>query len=85
LGFVIPSAANDFKSIDIKAAVRMVNKVNQLVTPARPYSRTGRIFAGHLDSLIEINNRSKYLIPGATSGSGQINVQMTLIPFAEIF
>ena len=49
-----------------------VNIVNKLVT----------IFAGHLDSFIVINNHFKHLISTATSGSGQINVQMTLIPFA---
>jgi hypothetical protein len=49
-----------------------VNIVNKLVT----------IFAGHLDSFIVINNQLKHLFSTATSGSGQISVQMTLIPFA---
>jgi hypothetical protein len=49
-----------------------VNKVNKLVT----------IFAGNLGSFIMTNNQPKHLISTATSGSGQINVQMTLIPFA---
>ena len=56
-------------------AVRHTNTVNivkKLVT----------IFAGHLDSFIVINNQYNHLISTATSGSGQINVQMTLIPFA---
>jgi hypothetical protein len=49
-----------------------VNIVHKLVT----------IFAGHLDSCIVTNNHSKLLRINMTSGSGQINVQMTLIPFA---
>ena len=49
-----------------------VNIVKKLVT----------IFAGHLDSFIVINNHFKLLFSTATSGSGQINVQMTLIQFA---
>jgi hypothetical protein len=49
-----------------------VNIVKKLVT----------IFAVHPDSFIVINNQPKRLISTATSGSGQINVQMTLIPFA---
>jgi hypothetical protein len=40
------------------------------------------IFAGNLDSFIMINNHFKHLFSTATSGSGQINVQMTLIQFA---
>jgi hypothetical protein len=40
------------------------------------------VFAGHLDSFIVINNQFKRLRTTATSGSGQINVQMTLIQFA---
>jgi len=53
-------------------APNTANIVNKLVT----------IFAGHFDSFIVINNLSNHLISTATSGSGQINVQMTLIPFA---
>ena len=56
-------------------AVRHTNTVNivkKLVT----------IFAGHLDSFIVINNHFKHLFSTATSGSGQISVQMTLIQFA---
>ena len=49
-----------------------VNIVNKLVT----------IFAGHHDSFLVINNHFKHLFSTATSGSGQINVQMTLIPLA---
>jgi len=49
-----------------------VNIVKKLVT----------IFAGHLDSFIVTNNQLKRLKTTATSGSGQINVQMTLIQFA---
>jgi hypothetical protein len=51
-----------------------VNIVHKLVT----------IFAGHLDNFIVINNHFKHLYYTATSGSGQINVQMTLIQFAGI-
>jgi hypothetical protein len=54
------------------ASTNTVNIVNKLVT----------IFAGHLDSFIVINNHLKHLISTATSGSGQISVQMTLIQFA---
>jgi hypothetical protein len=49
-----------------------VNIVHKLVT----------VFAGHLDSFIVINNHFIHLISTATSGSGQISVQMTLIQFA---
>ena len=49
-----------------------VNIVNKLVT----------IFAGHLDSFVVTNNQLKRLKTTSTSGSGQINVQMTLIQFA---
>ena len=49
-----------------------VNIVHKLVT----------IFAGHLDSFVVINNQLKLLKATATSGSGQISVQMTLIQFA---
>jgi hypothetical protein len=49
-----------------------VNIVNKLVT----------IFAGHLDSCIVTNNQPEGLKTTVISGSGQINVQMTLIQFA---
>jgi len=49
-----------------------VNIVKKLVT----------IFAGHLDSCIVTNNQHEHLKTTATPGSGQINVQMTLIQFA---
>jgi len=49
-----------------------VNIVNKLVT----------IFAGHFDSFIVTNNQPERLLTTAISGSGQINVQMTLIQFA---
>jgi len=51
-----------------------VNIVHKLVT----------VFAGHLDSFIVINNQLKRLETTATSGSGKISVQMTLIQFAGI-
>ena len=40
------------------------------------------IFADHPDSFIVTNNQTKHLKTTVTSGSGQISVQMTLIPFA---
>ena len=51
-----------------------VNIVKKLVT----------IFAGHLDSFIVTNNHFNHLKTTVTSGSGQISVQMTLIPFVGI-
>ena len=54
------------------ASTNTVNIVNKLVT----------IFAGHLDSCIVTNNQPERLKTTVTSGSGQINVQMTLIQFA---
>ena len=50
-----------------------VNIVHKLVT----------IFAGHLDSLIMINNLFDRLKTTVTSGSGQISLQITLISFAR--
>jgi hypothetical protein len=55
-----------------KTAYNTVNIVKKLVT----------IFAGHLDTFIVINSQFKRLKTTVTSGSGQINVQMTLIRFA---
>jgi hypothetical protein len=40
------------------------------------------VFAGHLDSFIVINNHFNRLKTTAISGSGQINVQLTLIRIA---
>ena len=49
-----------------------VNIVHKFVT----------IFAGYLDYFIVTNNHSNHLFSTSTPGSGQISVQMKLIPFA---
>ena len=58
----------------LQLATNTDNIVHKLVT----------IFADQLDSFILTNNQFEHLKTTVTSGSGQISVQMTLIPFAGL-
>ena len=76
LQVALPSQAWSLAPMTIPGMVQLATNTDNIV------KKLVTIFADHPDSCIVTNNQNKHLKTTATSGSGQLSVQMTLIPFA---